>query len=245
MVKNAEEKPRDLRSSIALLWGEQTQPTRGPKPSLTPARIAETAVTLADAHGLDAVSMNKVAAEFGVSGMALYRYVPGKTELVALMVEAVSAGRPDLSAADPDWRSQMTEWAHQLWAIYRGHPWLLVATAMRRQVMGPAQLAWADAALAVLEPTGLSAAEQHQVFLLLIGLVRNQAQQSADYDADHDREWGELTGELLERHSARFPALTKAMADGAFITKDLDPFQFGLDRILDGVQMLMDRAEER
>ncbi|MEU9123181.1 TetR/AcrR family transcriptional regulator [Streptomyces sp. NPDC048506] len=237
-----ERKERDLRAGIALLWGEQEQPTRGPKPSLTPRAIAAAAVALADAEGLDAVSMNKVAAEFGVSAMALYRYVPGKSELVELMVEAVVDGGPDLSAAAPDWRARLTEWAHQCWEVYRTHPWLLAATAMRRQIMGPNQLAWLDAALAALEPTGLTAAQRHQVFLLLVGLVRNLAQQLLDFDEEHDREWNLLTGELLDRHADRFPALTRATAEGAFEPTTLDPLGFGLDRILDGVQALIDRA---
>ncbi|MEU6479334.1 TetR/AcrR family transcriptional regulator [Streptomyces sp. NPDC047017] len=267
---SAKEKTRDLEAGIALLWGEQDQPTRGPKPSLTPRRIAEAAVALADAEGLDAVSMNKVAGEFGVSAMALYRYVPGKAELVDLMVEAVLAERPDLSAVGPGWRPRLKEWARRSWAVYQRHPWLLAATAMRRQVMGPAQLAWLDTALGVLEPTGLPGAERHQVFLLVVGAVRNLAQQAADFDEDRDREWNRLTGELLDRHADRFPSLTRAVAEGAFTTTGtgatpsagsdtpagsatpatpvgsatpVDPFDFALDRILDGVHLLIDRAE--
>ncbi|MEV3859250.1 TetR/AcrR family transcriptional regulator [Streptomyces sp. NPDC050095] len=245
----SEKKPRDLRAGIALLWGEQERPTRGPKPSLTPQRIAESAVALADAEGLDAVSMNKVAAAFGVSAMALYRYVPGKSELVELMVESVLADIPDLTPAGPDWRSRLTAWANSSWEVYRDHPWLLAATAMRRQILGPHQLGWLDAALAAMEPTGLSAAHRHQVFLLLIGQVRSVAQQRADFDAEHDAQWSRLTGELLARHPDRFPALTRALADGAFAPADsdtdadTDPLRFGLERILDGVQVLIDEAD--
>jgi AcrR family transcriptional regulator len=236
------DRQRDLRAGLALLWGEQDRPTRGPKPSLTPHRIAAAAAELADAEGLDAVSMNRVAAGFGVSAMALYRYVPGKSELVELMVEAVLAEVPDLSPAGPGWRPRIEEWARRSWAVYRAHPWLLAATAMRRQMMGPNQLGWLDAALAALAPTGLPAAQQHRVFVLVAGLVRNIAQQHADFDADHDREFGRLTGELLTRHADRFPALTKAIADGAFAPDAGDPLAFGLDRILDGVQALIDRT---
>lgn len=237
-----EKKPRDLRAGVALLWGGQDRPTRGPKPSLTPHRIAESAVTLADAEGLDAVSMNKVAAVFDVSAMALYRYVPGKTELVELMVEAVLEDVPDLAAAGPGWRPRLKEWAHRSWEVYQAHPWLLTATAMRRQVMGPNQLGWLDAVLAAMEPTGLTAAQRHQVFLLVIGQVRNLAQQLLDFDEDHNREWNRLTGELLDRHADRFPALTRAIAAGAFAPDGIDPLDFGLDRILDGVQALIDRT---
>ncbi|WP_433417563.1 hypothetical protein ACQP1V_00285 [Microtetraspora malaysiensis] len=79
---------------------------------------------------------------------------------------------------------------------------------------------------------------------LVAGHVRNQAQQLADFDEDHNQEWGHLTGELLNRDAARFPALTTAIAEGAFAPTGLDPLDFGLDRILDGVQVLIDRAED-
>ncbi|MDH6123476.1 TetR/AcrR family transcriptional regulator C-terminal domain-containing protein [Kitasatospora sp. GP82] len=238
----AKEKARDLRAGVALLWGEQDQPTRGPKPSLTPHRIAEAAVAIADAEGLDAVAMSKVAAEFGVSAMALYRYVPGKAELVQLMVESVLAPAPDLSAVGEGWRPQIIEWARRSAKIHRSHPWLLAATAMRRQLMGPNQLAWLDAALAALEPAGLTAAQQHRVFVLVAGLVRTLVQQQLDFDEEHSQEWIRLTGELLGRHADRFPALTRAIAAGAFAPDTVDPLEFGLDRILDGVQTLIDRA---
>ena len=227
------------KDRIALLWGEQEQPARGPKPSLDPRRIAAAAVVIADADGLDAVSMNKVAVEFGVSGMALYRYVPGKAELVELMVEAVVADRPDLSAAGPGWRDQLTEWARQLLAVYRAHPWVLAAVAMRRQVMGPRQLGWMDAALTALEGTSLDAAQRHHAFILIASHVRGIAQQFVDFDEERDREWGVLTGELVDRHADRFPALARLINEGGFARGDDDPMSFGMARILDGVEALM------
>lgn len=232
--------PRDARATLALLWGEQEKPTRGPKPKLTPQRIAAAAAELADAEGLDAVSMSKVAGGFGVSAMALYRYVPGKAELVELMVESVLAEGPDLpGAGEGDWRAAVREWTRQCARVYAAHPWLLGATAMRRQIMGPCQLRWLDAALAALEPTGLDGGRRHQVFLLLIGLVRNLAQQHSDHDEERDQEWNRLSGELLARHADRFPALAKAVAEGAFEAGGPDPLEFGLDRILDGVEALV------
>ncbi|MGW7817177.1 TetR/AcrR family transcriptional regulator [Streptomyces puniciscabiei] len=242
--KNEQEQDRDPRTTLALLWGEQEKPTRGPKPKLTPQRIAAAAARLADREGLDAVSMSRVAGEFGVSAMALYRYVPGKTELVELMVEAVLAEGPDLSGtSEGDWRAAVREWTRQCARVYAAHPWLLGATAMRRQIMGPCQLGWLDAALAALEPTGLDGGRRHQVFLLLIGLVRNLAQQHSDHDEEREREWNRLSGELLARHADRFPALTKAVAEGAFEPDGTDPLDFGLDRIIDGIEALVTGLE--
>ncbi|MFE9422482.1 TetR/AcrR family transcriptional regulator [Kitasatospora sp. NPDC006697] len=231
-------KAPDPKAAVALLWGEQEQPTRGPRPSLTPRRIAAAAVALADAQGLEAVSMSKVAAEFEVSAMALYRYVPGKTELVALMVEEVMAEVPDLSAAGEGWEPRLRAWAHRSQELYHAHPWLLGATAMSRGLMGPHQLGWLDAALAALAGTSLGAAQRHQVFVLIAGLVRSVVQQQVDFDEAGDREWDRLTGELMARHADRFPALTAAIADGVFAPSGIDPLDFGLDRLLAGVREL-------
>ncbi|QLI99882.1 TetR/AcrR family transcriptional regulator [Streptomyces sp. NEAU-sy36] len=247
MVVRSKEQPdgeRDPRVTLALLWGEQERPTRGPKPKLNPRRIAAAAAELADREGLDAVSMSRVAAGFGVSAMALYRYVPGKTELVELMVDSVLGEGPDLSGVrEGDWRAGVREWTRQCARVYATHPWLLTATAMRRGLLGPGQLGWLDAALAVLEPTGLDGIRRHHTFLLLIGLVRNVAQQRRDYEAEQDAEWDRLSAGLLARHADRFPALTKVIAEGAFQPDGIDPLEFGLDRILDGVEAVIDGRE--
>ncbi|MFJ9371467.1 TetR/AcrR family transcriptional regulator [Nocardia sp. NPDC101769] len=241
MARSADDKPRDLRAGASLLWGEQAEPARGPKPGLTVAAIATTAVARADADGLDAVSMNKVAAEFGVSGMALYRYIPGKTELVELMVETVLATEPALPGPETGWRAQLSAWSGQLLEIYRAHPWLLTATAMRRQLLGPHQLRWMDGALAALEATGLPPAERHQLFLLIAGHVRNLAQQHADYDSDHARDWQQLTTELIDHHAERFPALAKTLTG---THTGIDPLTFGLNSIYAGIQALIDQATQ-
>ncbi|MBO0651906.1 TetR/AcrR family transcriptional regulator [Streptomyces triculaminicus] len=244
-MAGSREKKRDPKASLALLWGEQEQPRRGPKPSLTAERIVTGAIAIADGEGLDALSMQRVASELEVTTMALYRYVPGKAELIDLMVDTALGTPPAHTAhtADPgEWRPRLTEWARQCWALYRRHPWILTATAMRRQLMGPNQLAWLDAALAALEPTGLPAARQHDTVLLVIGHIRNLAQQLVDADETGDQEWNRLAADVLERHGHRYPALTAAIAAGAFAPHDDDPLDFGLERILDGVAALIARS---
>ncbi|WP_406059783.1 TetR/AcrR family transcriptional regulator [Streptomyces sp. NBC_01077] len=230
-----------VKASFALLWGEQELPSRGPKPSLSAGRIAEAAMGIADREGLDAVSLARVAKEFGVTAMALYRYVPGKTELLDLMVD-LAIGPPAPVADIPGgWRPQLTEWARQCLAMYRRHPWILTATGMRRQIMGPHQLGWLDSALAALAGTGLPASQRHDTFLLLVGHIRNIAQQYVDHDEAANEEWAHLTAEVLQRHEERFPALTDAIAAGAFAPREGSPLDFGLERIFDGVAALVSR----
>ncbi|MEW1613930.1 MULTISPECIES: TetR/AcrR family transcriptional regulator C-terminal domain-containing protein [unclassified Streptomyces] len=88
----------DLARSLELLWGAGERPSRGPKPGLTLDRIVTSAVAVADAEGLPAVSMRRLSTELGTGTMSLYRYVPGKAELLDLMLDRV-LGEP--LAADP------------------------------------------------------------------------------------------------------------------------------------------------
>ncbi|MFE9479210.1 TetR/AcrR family transcriptional regulator [Streptomyces spororaveus] len=229
------------RASVALLWGEQEPPSRGPRPSLSAARIAGAAIGIADGEGLDAVSLARVAKEFGVTAMALYRYVPGKAELLDLMADLAIGPPAPVADVPGGWRPQLTEWARRCSAVYSRHPWVLAATGMRRQIMGPNQLGWLETALAALVGTGLSAAQRHDTFLLLVGHVRNIAQQYVDHDEAASAEWAQLTADVLERHADRFPALTSAIAEGAFAPQGGDPLDFGLNRILDGVEALITR----
>ena len=80
----------DVSRSLELLWGLGERPSRGPKPGLTLDRIVTAAVAVADAEGLGALSMRRVATDLGVGTMSLYRYVPGKAELLDLMLDKVA-----------------------------------------------------------------------------------------------------------------------------------------------------------
>src|ERR1700742_2649804 len=141
-----------------FLWHDRAKPTRGPKPALTLEQIADAAIAIADAEGLAAVSMQRVAADLGYTKMSLYRYLPGKAELVAAMLER-ALGEPP--ALPPGWRAGLTGWAEALLAGYLGHAWALEATSGARPV-GPHELDWTERALGVL-PEGLTGAERMDV----------------------------------------------------------------------------------
>ncbi|MGW4697729.1 TetR/AcrR family transcriptional regulator [Kitasatospora cineracea] len=239
------ESQRDPNVSLALLWGEaEERPRRGPRPKFTPAEVARHGVTVADAEGLEALSMQRVAEALGVTTMALYRYVPGKPDLVDLMVDTVLGDPPALDAVPGGWRPRLEVWARACWDVYRAHPWILTATGLRRHAMGPRQVAWLDGALAALEPTGLDARQRHDAAILVLSLVRSLTQESLDRTEEGDREWDRLTADQLARHADRFPALTRAAAAGAFAPAPApaDPLAFGLACVLDGLQGLVERT---
>ena len=95
-----------MRISLQLLWGRRERNERGPKRGLTVERIVTAAIELADAEGLDAASMRRVADRLGVGAMSLYRYVPGKTELLELMLDTIH-GEDRAEAPTGNWREQL------------------------------------------------------------------------------------------------------------------------------------------
>ncbi|GAA1359639.1 TetR/AcrR family transcriptional regulator [Catellatospora chokoriensis] len=221
--------------SMEFLWGARAQPTRGPKPSLTLLQITDAAITIADAEGLAAVSMQRVSAELGFTKMSLYRYLPGKGELVALMVERAIGAPPPPNPGD--WRAALREWAHGLLTAYLRHPWALEATVGPRP-LGPHELGWMECALTALADTGLSGAERLDAIAVLAGHVRMIAQQAAAM-RDPDAQFSAGVVAVLAEHGDRFPLLAETMAAVAAEGGQDQAFEFGLDRILDGLQTLI------
>ncbi|MGW0906354.1 TetR/AcrR family transcriptional regulator C-terminal domain-containing protein [Streptomyces sp. NPDC002853] len=108
-----------------VIWARPERAGRGPKPAYSRADIAAAAVRIADADGIEALSMRRVAAELGCGTMSLYNYVPRKEDLNELMVDAVS-GEYVLPAGPPGcgWRAEMLALGRQTREIMRRHPWL-------------------------------------------------------------------------------------------------------------------------
>jgi AcrR family transcriptional regulator len=240
-----------LPASIEAAWGLRARPTKGPRPGLSLERIVEAAMRIAAADGLAAVSMGRVAADLGVSTMALYRYVAAKDELLALMVDATAASVPAAPAPGESWREGLSRWAWAELAIHRRHPW-----GLRIPISGPPatpnQVAWLERGLQCLRDTGLAEGEKLSVMLLLTGFVRNWAMLEADLaEAAAASGAGEPAamsgyGRLLVRltDAERFPALHAVIEAGVFDEPDGpdDPdaeFVFGLERVLDGIEALV------
>lgn len=213
-----------------LLWGLRKPRTRGPKPAFEVAEIAGAAVQIADAEGLEAVSMQRVAAEFGLTKMALYRYVNGKAELVAIMVEAAVGAPPDLSALT-GWRAKLEEYARQLAAAWRRHPWLPSVTVGDR-VMGPRETQWPETALSALADTPLTERER----LDAVMLVSHHIRATHAVATPGTQTWtagaaAPIMRDLLLLHADRFPLLATTQATPSAATTQ----EFGLHAILDGL----------
>jgi AcrR family transcriptional regulator len=226
-----------LARTVALLWAEKEGPSRGPKPSLSTERIALAGIAIADAEGIAAVSMQRVAAAFGFTTMSLYRYVPGKTELLALMFE-IGLGAPPAHTVAGGWRAQLLDWARRMSVIIHRHPWSL-DLLNRLRVTGPNELGWMECAVRALDGTGLTGSEKLDAIFTLIGHVRVTAQYTvAPSRAEgglSPLQWNEAVAGVLQKHAAAYPALIAAVSDGAFGTTPSDGLDTGLNRILDGI----------
>jgi AcrR family transcriptional regulator len=251
-----------LPGSVAAAWGVRERPHKGPKPGLSLGRIVEAAVRVADTEGLDAVSMGRVATKLGTAPMSLYRHVSAKEELLTLMVDAAWGPTPDRPVPDgpapggpvpgEGWRAGLARWAWALRAVGRRHPWVVRIPLNGLPIM-PNEVAWFENALACLAGTGLSEARKASVIMLLAGYVRNMATTEADIGAairasglDPDQwmaSYPRMLAELAD--PLRFPALTRFIAAGVFEVADDpdDEFIFGLDRILDGVAVLIEAVD--
>ncbi len=200
--------------------------------------------------------MARVASELGVGTMSLYRYVAAKDELLTLMVDAALAAPPLAEHPDEDWRAGLTRWAVGVRDAYRRHPWSL-RVPISAPPLGPNNVAWLDAALRALASTPLSEQQKLSCILLVSGFVRNDATLTADFAAGAasgaaggTSGGGEVMpgyGAVLSRliDAASFPALARAISSGALDDEDnIDAeFNFGLARILDGIETLI--AESR
>lgn len=230
--------------SMELLWGTKPPPSRGRKPGMTIDRIVAAAVELADAEGLDGVSMRRVADKLGVGTMSLYRYVPSKAELQDLMLEAVMGEAPAVSD-NGHWRAGLEEFARRSLDGYVRHPWLLRAS-LTRGAMGPNQAAALDAVLRAIDGIGLSGGERMAVVGLVAGYVRGVAQDLVESSRVQQRTgvsdeqfWTDFAP-LLDSHldATRYPALTVLWRNAEL--EWVDPFEFGLRRVLDGIEALVE-----
>ncbi|TDC53114.1 TetR/AcrR family transcriptional regulator [Jiangella ureilytica] len=245
----------DVSKSLELLWGMQQRPTRGPKPGLTLERIVEAAVAVADAEGLAALSMRRVAAHLGVGTMSLYRYVPGKAELLDLMLDHVAgpvteepaAGEP--ARAEPgDWRAALEEMARGVWRMCLDHPWYPLVDQVR-PLLGPNNMAGMDALIRRLQPTGLGDRERVLMISVVDGFVSavarsqvNAMQAEQRTGITEEEFWAAQEPVLIKMmESGRFPTLA-ALHENTFTFTYEDVFEFGLKVVLDGLAVVVEGA---
>lgn len=238
----------DPARTLALLWRTQERTSRKGKPDLSVDRIVRAGIELADADGLKALSMRRVAESLGVGTMSLYTYVPGKGELIDVMVDTVQVATGRTAA--PGWREHLAYVARENLALYRRHPWLL-QVAPSRTVLGPQVAAKYDFELGGLEGIGLSDVEMDSVLSLVLGHVQNSARGLTAVAVTEkesgltDQQWWDAAAPFLMKvfDPARYPLASRVgNAVGEAHQSAFSPehsFEFGLGMILDGVAKLV------
>jgi AcrR family transcriptional regulator len=244
----------DLPRVLQQLWGMEGPARPGPKPTFHISDIGKAAVKLADAAGLGAVSMSKVAAELGFTTMSLYRYVDSKDELYVVMLEqAFGAPAPVDPAAG--WRERITTWAVTFRDAIRAHPWVLQVPILEPP-LSPLQLEWMEHGLRSFEDTALNAADSLSAMLLVNIYVRGAGAISADLTpspkagaakGQPDSAGNQLYVERLTMLADpdRFPTIAGNLrsrpAEDFDVDYDAGDFFFGLNTVLDGIEALIAR----
>jgi AcrR family transcriptional regulator len=228
--RKADETP--IPRALELLWQEPSPSRRAG--GLSRERIVAAAIDLADADGLGALSMARLAERLGCGTMSLYRHVANKDELVVFMLSAAPAPPPERSDGT-NWRDALSDWAIGLWQVYHRHPWVL-QTASAGPPADPGQLAWLDAGLAALGSTPLSERDKMAAVMAVLHFVRGAAALSIDAGTFDNAGYADILRRLVD--PSRFPALTAAVDGGAFDPSgdsSLDEFGSGLRQLLDGI----------
>lgn len=231
----------EVSRRLELLWGTSEPSTRGRKARLVLADVVTAAVRIADQDGLETLSMRRVAGELGVGAMSLYTYVPGRAELVDLMVDRVF-GELVLPESDLGWQDGLRQYARECWQLYRRHPWLLRLN-MWRGPLAPQVLDAQEAGLRTLARTGLSAPEVVRTLGLVDTFVQGTARADVTEEADRrdtgvdmDGFWNSVSSFWTDYFDyERYPTMARLYADGGFDT--VDDFEAALDRLLTVVEL--------
>jgi AcrR family transcriptional regulator len=222
---------------IDYVWSRPRPEPRRQAPSVE--RIVERSVAVADAEGMAAVSMRRVAADLGSGTASLYRYVRNRDELVELMVDAVWADEP--APASGDWRRDLTAFARSQRSTLLRHPWLS-AELTARPSLGPNVLRRSDAAFAAATALAPDITLAAQVVATVLAYVRGAVSVEIAEAQAHRRtglskeQWQHSVGPYIRRvvDSGEFPHVARSIVDGADPAVD-ERFEFGLGCVLDGL----------
>jgi AcrR family transcriptional regulator len=248
-----------LRKRSQLLWEAQPRPSRGAKPKLSREDVVQAAISIADGDGLAALTMHAVAERLGFTTMALYRYFPNKEALIDASVDAALGLPPPRSALREGWRRAVKHWAYAKRAMLCSRPWLAELPFVAAP-HGPNWLSWHEAFLETIADTGLSPEDMMDMLSVIDGYVRGNSDTAISLARAQSRgvsieEWAKAVGADLCRaiNNPRFPRLSAILSSHSGGISEASPlparggrprtmdegFDFGLERVLDGIELYM------
>ena len=212
-----------------------------PRTQLSRERVLETAVAFADDHGLEALSMRKLADELGAGAMSLYHYVPNKVDLIDGMVEIVF-GEIEPPSLELDWRTAMRRRAVSTREALNRHRWA-VGQMEGRTTHGPANLSLHNAVLGCLRAAGFSIEMTVHAYSVQDSYIYGFALQETDMSSETPDDFAAEAQRQMHAYQdvlADYPHLIEVV--GGYIAKSgydyATEFLFGLDLILDGLDAL-------
>ena len=217
---------------------EPATETRAP---LSRERVLETAVTLADRHGLESLSMRKLAEELGVAAMSLYYHVPNKVELIDGMIDIVF-GEIEPPSPDVDWKTAMRNRAVSTREALNRHRWA-VGQMEGRTTHGPANLRLHNDVLGCLRAAGFSLEMTIHAYSVQDAYIYGFALQETDMSPETSEDFAATAEQQMETYKdvlADYPYLVEVVG-GHVATAGYDyatEFMFGLDLILAGLDKL-------
>ena len=251
---------RPLPPALELLWGRRERGRRGRRPGLSADAIVDAAVRVADAEGLEAISMARVAAELGFTTMSLYRYVASKDELLQLMFNASGRGAESLVIEGDSWRPRLRAWAVIQRDMLDRHPWS-TQMPMPAPPLAPSSLHFVERGLQAFDGTGLADMDKLNIIGLLSSYTLSegrmaydaaraaaeaakgaQAAQESGTPAEPPPTYEELLRELVDERT--YPRLYRLAWSPPrdHPRSEREEFLRGIDLILDGVQALIDQT---
>jgi AcrR family transcriptional regulator len=232
-----------LPPGLALSWGVHPIQRRGPKPALSVEQIVATGIEFGDSQGFEAISLQKIAAHLGVSTNAMYRYVSSKDELIVLVADKAWGRAPSSILTAGGWREGSRAWCQAQIDRYAERPWLL-EVPIRGAPVTQNLLHWLETLLRVLDGTGLNQHDMLGCAVLFDGHVRSYASLFRQLAAsDSTPVESQAVGEFLVPRlaSAGYDKILSLYTNQEYEDTVDDDLDFGLDRILDGIQVLIDR----
>ncbi|WP_433696852.1 TetR/AcrR family transcriptional regulator [Nocardiopsis sp. CA-288880] len=222
------------------IWMRPERAARGPRPAYSRAQITEAAIRIADAEGLEAATMRRIAAEIGAGAMSLYRYVPSRDDLIELVADRIQGEVDVAGLPSGDWRADLAHYAHGMRGMWLRHPW--IATVHRSLPgYGPCQLLLIERVMGVLDAhVGID--DNLGLMALLNSYIEGAVREEIS-SAEEARRRGLSEAQWAARSFPRIqqivsggehPIFTKIVTDSrrSRLSRD-EQFRQGLERVLD------------
>jgi AcrR family transcriptional regulator len=218
-----------------------SRPAIDSRAPLTRERVLQTAIALADEHGLEAFSMRKLADELGVAAMSLYHHVPNKDQWLDAMIDVVFS-EIELPSTDDEWQTAMRKRAVSTREALNRHRWA-VGLMEGRTTHGPANLRLHNAVLGCLRTAGFSLEMTIHAYSVQDAYIYGFALQETDMTPETSEDFAATAEQQMETYKdvlADYPYLVEVVG-GHVATAGYDyatEFMFGLDLILAGLDKL-------